>query len=150
MARPGVARRARWKGMLEMKTLAGVLVAICLSSAVLMAGGKAGGHKGGPVAAVSSLPNPLGFPDTAVGDISAIQTATFYNVGQAPLYFTQFQVPPDFAIVQNTCVTYVPVGQTCTISFVFRPTRSGIIGEDLYIFGNMNYVYVQGLIGKGI
>jgi len=92
----------------------------------------------------------MAFPDTALGDISSIQTATFYNVGQTPLYFTRFQVPPDFEIVLNTCVAYVPVGQTCAISFVFRPTRTGIVGEDLYLFGNINYVYVQALIGKGI
>ncbi len=150
MASPAVAQRARRKGILEMKTLAGVLVAICLSSAVLMAGGRARGNNGGPVAAVSSLPNPMAFPDTVVGDISSIRTATFYNVGQTPLYFTRFQVPPDFEIVLNTCVAYVPVGQTCAISFVFRPTRTGIIGEDLYLFGNINYVYTQALIGKGI
>jgi len=67
-----------------------------------------------------------------------------------PLYFINFQVPPDFAIVQNTCVTYVPLGGTCAISLVFRPTSSGMIGEYLYISGNMNYVYAQALIGNGI
>lgn len=117
-----------------------------LSCGVLTASAK----KGGPVAVVVSLPNPLGFPDTPVGGISAIRTATFYNVGQLPLYFTNFQVPPDFAIVQNTCVAYVPVGKSCTISFVFRPGATGAIGEYLYISGNMSYVYAQALMGKGI
>jgi hypothetical protein len=41
--------------------------------------------KSGPIAAVTSLPNPLAFPDTLVGGVSDIRTATFYNIGQLPL-----------------------------------------------------------------
>ena len=89
-----------------------------------MACSAAGDKKSGPAAAVTSLPNPLAFPDTTVGTVSDVRTTTFYNIGQLPLYFTNFQVPPDFAIVQNTCVTYVPVGGTCAISLVFRPTSA--------------------------
>ena len=129
-----------------MKMLAKLLAVVCLSCALLMAGA----NKGGRVAAVASLPNPLGFPDTVVGGISDVRTATFFNVGQVPLYFTNFQTPPDFAIVQNTCAAYVLVCKTCTISFVFRPTHSGTIGEDLFLYGNMAYPYVQGLMGNGI
>ena len=129
-----------------MKKLAKSLAIICLFSGVLAAGDK----KSGPAAVVTSLPNPLAFPDTAVGAVSAVRTATFYNIGQLPLYFTNFQVPPDFAIAQNTCVTYIPVGRTCTISLVFRPNASGSIGEYLYLTGNMNYVYAQALLGKGL
>ncbi len=129
-----------------MRMLAKLLAIVCLSCAVL----SAGTHKGGPVAAVASLPNPLGFPDTEVWGTSAIRTATFYNVGQVALNFTQFQMPPDFQIVQNTCVVWIPAGKTCTISFVFRPTHTGTIGEDLFIYGNMRYPYVQALMGNGI
>src|SRR5438132_10323868 len=107
----GLARQQSGERHLEVKTLAKLLVLICLLSGVLAARDK----KSGPVAAVTSLPNPLAFPATAAGSISDIRTATFYNIGQLPLYFTNFQVPPDFAIVQNTCVTYVPVGGTCAI-----------------------------------
>ncbi len=129
-----------------MKKLAKSLAIVCLLSGVLAAGDR----KSGPAAVVTSLPNPLAFPDSAVGSVSAVRSATFYNIGQLPLYFTNFQVPPDFAIVQNTCVTYIPVGGTCAISLVFRPTSSGMIGEYLYISANMNYVYAQALIGNGI
>jgi hypothetical protein len=98
------------------------------------------------------LPNPLGFPDTEIWGTSAIRTATFYNVGQVALNFTQFQMPPDFQIVQSTCMVWIPASETCTISFVFRPTHTGTISEDLFIFiyGNMRYPYVQALIGNGI
>ena len=125
---------------------AGLLAIVCLLSGGLAAGAK----KSGQVAAVVSIPNPLGFPDTTVGGISAIRTVTFYSTGQAPLYISRFDVPPDFAILQNTCVTYIPVGKTCTISLVFRPSASGSIGEYLYLSGNMNYVYAQALLGNGL
>ena len=129
-----------------MRTLARLLAIVCLLCAVLMAGT----HKRTPIAAVVSIPNPLAFPDTEVGATSTVLSATFYNVGQAPLTLTQFQMPPDFQIAQNTCLVWIPVGQSCTISFVFRPTHTGTISEDLYISGNMPFPYVQVLMGNGI
>jgi hypothetical protein len=63
------------------KKLAKLLAVICLLSGVLAARDK----KSGPIAAVTSLPNPLAFPDTLVGGVSDIRTATFYNIGQLPL-----------------------------------------------------------------
>jgi len=129
-----------------MKTLVALAACVCLLSSGLAGGAR----KSREAAAVVSVPNPLTFPDTPVGGISAIRTATFYSTGQIPLYISRFDVPPDFAIVQNTCVTYVSVGGSCTISLVFRPTTSGSVGEYLYLSGNMNYVYVQALIGQGI
>jgi hypothetical protein len=142
----GLAREQSGERDLDVKKLAKLLAIICLFCGVLAASNK----KSGPAAAVTSLPNPLAFPDTTVGTVSEVRTVTFYNIGQLPLYFTNFQVPPDFAIAQNTCVTYVPVGGTCAISLVFRPMSSGTIGEYLYVSGNMNYVYAQALLGNGL
>jgi hypothetical protein len=129
-----------------MRKLAAVLAMVCLFCAVLMGGP----HKRTAVAAAVSIPNPLAFPDTEVGATSTVLTATFYSVGQAPLNLAQFQMPPDFQIAQNTCLVWIPVGKSCTISFVFRPTHTGSIGEDLFISGNMPFPFVQALLGNGI
>ena len=119
----------------EMKKASVVLICVCLLAGGLLAATK---RKGSTTAAVVSVPNPLAFPDTLVSGISAIRSATFYSTGQVPLYIFGFDAPPDFAIVQNTCVAYVPVG------------KSGSVGEDLYLTGNMNYVYAQALLGKAL
>ena len=130
-----------------MKKASVLLICVCLLAGGLRAGTK---RNGSPMAGVVSFPNPLVFPSTPVGGISTIRNATFYSTGKIPLYISRFDVPPDFAIVQNTCVAYVPVGKSCTISLVFRPTASGSMGEYLYLAGNMNYIYVQALLGNGL
>ena len=103
--------------------------------------------KPGQVAAVTGFPNPLGFPTIQVGQMSAIEKVAFFNVGNVPLSFTYFQMPLDFQIVQNTCVATVPVGGHCEIDFVFKPTRTGSIGEYLVMYGNMAGPYYQALAG---
>jgi hypothetical protein len=125
-----------------MKTICSALLLIVLCATVLSARSKTGA-----VAAVTAFPNPLGFPATEVGQISPIQKATFYNAGNVSLTFTYFQTPLDFQIVQNTCVATVPVGRSCDIYFVFKPTRTGSIGKYLVVYGNMAAPYYEALAG---
>ena len=129
-----------------MKTLSAVLLFAVVSCSLLSAGPNKG-KDSGQVAAISGFPNPLGFGKTEVGQISRIEKVTYYNVGNVPIELTYFQMPLDYQILQNTCVADVPVRGSCDIYLVFKPTRTGNIGEYLIIHGNMMGPYYQALAG---
>jgi hypothetical protein len=46
--------------------------------------------------------------------------------------------PGQFAITGTNCITTLPVGGTCTINVVFRPTAAGAYSATLTIRDNVN------------
>jgi hypothetical protein len=74
---------------------------------------------------------------------------TFYNVGQLPLFLTQFAMPPDFYTLANNCLSSIP-GRDLHHHVRLSADAGGRHREDLYVYGNMNEVYLQALIGNGI
>jgi hypothetical protein len=83
-----------------------------------------------PVFALTIEPPNVGFPFTAVGDTSPARTAVVRNTGNVPNQIssvsTTGSLAADYSVVSSTCVgATLPVGATCIIDVVFRPSDSG-------------------------
>jgi len=74
--------------------------------------------------AVSLSPTTLTFASATVGTISAAQTSTLTNIGNAPLNITGISASGDFAQT-NTCGTSLAIGASCQISVTFAPSAVG-------------------------
>jgi 6-phosphogluconolactonase (cycloisomerase 2 family) len=82
---------------------------------------------------LSLMPNPLNFPDTAVGRLSTPQTLTITNTGPATVRFNAISLSgvnaSDFQIANNQCQTPTSGGlsanASCTIDFTFNPQAAG-------------------------
>jgi minor extracellular serine protease Vpr len=95
----------------------------------------------------------LTFTSQKVGTTSSPQTVTFSNMGSATdaLGIGSISVSGDFKISANTCTSSVPAGSQCTISIVFKPTKTGTRKGALTIKDfNPSSPHVVTLTGTGI
>jgi len=75
-------------------------------------------------------PNPVNFPDTAVGSISASQVITVTSTGASAVTISSVALaggnPGDFTITNTTCpVPPATLSSSCTVSVAFAPTAQG-------------------------
>lgn len=117
---------------------------------------------GNGVAAVGLLgwqpASGLNYPDTAVGAVSASQTATLLNTGTASVLIRQVQVAganasdfsPDAA--SNSCHDGQPlgVGVSCTVGLTFVPNAAGARGATLNVLADAGAPPALPLSGNGI
>lgn len=77
---------------------------------------------------VSFSPSSVSFPQQLVGTTSSVLLVTMKNTGNANLDGTKaWSVSGDFAFGgAGTCGSSLAPGATCVISFVFKPTASGV------------------------
>jgi len=88
--------------------------------------------------AVTVAPASLSFPNTYVSSVSSAQTVTITNTGVATLNITGISASGDFTQT-NTCAALnnvLNVGQSCSVSVVFRPVASGSRSGSLSISDN--------------
>ncbi len=105
----------------------------------------------GAVAPYTVSPTSLAFGNEYVNVSSAVQSLTVTNSGTVALPLTSITLagtnPLQFSET-NTCGTSVAVGATCTISVVFKPTRTGSMSATLNIAAGDGTQTVA-LIGTG-
>jgi hypothetical protein len=82
-------------------------------------------------------PSGLTFASQAIGSISAVQSVTLTNSGQAALSLTSIATSGDFAQT-NTCGTTVAAGASCTIAVAFTPTAAGSRTGNVTVIDNTN------------
>jgi hypothetical protein len=70
-------------------------------------------------------PALLSFATVAVGQSSAVQTATVTNAGTVAAGALVATISPPFQLAQNTCPNSLAAGASCTAGVVFAPTASG-------------------------
>lgn len=82
-------------------------------------------------------PTSLSFGAVQAGHSSAPQNVTLSNTGNATLSITSVGFtglnPTDYLLQGNTCGTQVLAGAQCTITIVFKPTRTGIRKANLSV-----------------
>lgn len=97
-------------------------------------------------AMISVSPTTLVFADQAVGTVSATQSLTVTNTGNAPLNISQItislaQLPlgpqAEFFETDNCVGTSVAVGRTCTLQVRFGPAAVGDRSATLTIYANI-------------
>ncbi len=95
-------------------------------------------------------PNSLSFATQQVSTISAAQTITVTNTGDAPLAVSSIVIAGDFTET-DTCVgATVLVNQSCTVSVAFLPTATGARAGTLTLYGNvLGGQAVANLAGNG-
>ena len=77
---------------------------------------------------LSSTPNPLSFPSTAVGATSAAATVSILNDGTEPQTLGTLSLPSGsrFSISSDNCSDKtLAAGASCTVSLVFGPDHGG-------------------------
>ena len=93
----------------------------------------------GTAAAVSLSPASLAFGNLAIGTVSAAQTTTLTNSGNAALSISGLSVyganAGDF-VETNNCGNSVAAGANCTISVTFKPSASGAATATLAVADN--------------
>jgi hypothetical protein len=87
------------------------------------------------VPVVSLSTSTLTFNNQAIGGISAAQTVTLTNTGNAALAISGFTSSGDFAQVNN-CPTSVAAGAGCAINVTFIPLASGNLFGSITITDN--------------
>jgi 6-phosphogluconolactonase (cycloisomerase 2 family) len=104
-------------------------------------------------------PNPLNFPDTAVGMPSAAQTLTVTNTGPALVRFSAISLggtnAVDFQITTNQCQTptsgALSANASCTLSLTFNPRAAGARNATLTIASDgVGSPQTVNLTGNGI
>jgi len=93
----------------------------------------------GTAAAVSLSPASLAFGNLAIGTVSAAQTITLTNSGNAALSITGLSVYGANAgnfVESNNCGNSVAAGANCTISVTFKPSASGAATATLGVADN--------------
>ncbi len=89
-----------------------------------------------PAPAVGVSPTSMAFGDRSVGTVSATQTATVTNTGNASLTVSRATLggtnAGDFAIASNTCGT-IAAGSSCAIGVTFKPVAAGARSATLAI-----------------
>jgi hypothetical protein len=80
-------------------------------------------------------PSMLGFASTVLGQQSPIQSVTITSAGTAALTLGAPTTTPasEFTIVNNTCPTVLPIGNTCGIDVRFLPQAAGARSGSLTI-----------------
>jgi minor extracellular serine protease Vpr len=94
----------------------------------------------------------LTFASQTVGTTSTPQSVTFSNMGSATdtLGIGSITITGDFKITSNTCGSKVLAGSQCTISIVFKPTKTGARKGSLTIKDfNPSSPHVVTLTGTG-
>ncbi len=93
----------------------------------------------GTAAAVSLSPASLAFGNLAIGTVSAAQTTTLTNSGNAALSISGLSVYGANAgnfVETNNCGNSVAAGANCTISVTFKPSASGAATATLGVADN--------------
>lgn len=94
--------------------------------------------KAQPFAALS--PPTLKFPSTKVGTISASQTVTLKNTGNAPLAITSITVggtgASSFKILSKTCGSSLAATASCTFTVAFKPAKTGTLTSIISVIDN--------------
>ena len=80
-------------------------------------------------AALTIAPSQLTFAATPVGQVSATQTMTIANSGQAGIANLQLATTPGFTLdpTQTTCTAILNGGASCQAGILFSPTTGGAI-----------------------
>jgi hypothetical protein len=100
------------------------------------------GLSGPPVTAATAIltPGSLTFESQTVGTTSSPQTVTLANplngAATVALAIRSIETDGDFQVVQTTCASSLPAGDTCTVSVVFMPTAAGARTGRLIIVDN--------------
>lgn len=84
-------------------------------------------------AALTITPLQLSFPVTLIGQVSATQTVTVTNSGQAAIANLQLSVTPGFVLdaTKTTCAAALSGGASCTAGVYFAPSAPGAISGAL-------------------
>ena len=104
-----------------------------------------------PTGNLSASPATLSFGSATLNQMSAPQTVTLINPGQA-LSGIQFQVTGDYSLASSTCGTQIAANSTCTATLTFSPSQPGTrVGTLTVQSTNAGYVpLVVGLTGTGL
>jgi Domain of unknown function (DUF2341) len=97
----------------------------------------------------------LQFPDQLVGGMTAAQSASLWNTGNAPLPISAISLgganTADFTIVGSNCPVTLAVGSSCAVSVIFQPTASGIRSATLNVTDrSVNSPKTIALAGNGV
>lgn len=107
------------------------------------------------------LPSPIVTLDRTIVDFGGVVVNTtspgipirVTNTGQAGLNVSSVSIlgnPPEFTVQSDTCSgTPVPVGRSCTITPVFRPSAVGLRSATLRISDNAPGTHTVSLAGNG-
>jgi HYDIN/CFA65/VesB family protein/ASPM-SPD-2-Hydin domain-containing protein/centrosomal CEP192-like protein len=84
-------------------------------------------------AVLSILPGTLTFSATPVGDVSATQTATIANSGQAGITDLEVAVTAGYGLdpTKTTCTRVLNGGASCIAGVLFSPSAAGVITGSL-------------------
>lgn len=111
-----------------------------------------GNHVGKPRYKGSVLPSAMVFGMQTVNSQSATQTGVVTNVGTFALPIRAITGVGDW-IVTNNCPAVLQPGESCQISVVFRPSRSGLITGGVYVdtgdAGGTEFIQLMGT-GAGV
>jgi hypothetical protein len=80
--------------------------------------------------------NSLKFGEIAVGRTSRPQRITLTNSGSAIFRLSSLLASGDFSQINN-CKSILPIGQTCSMSVVFKPTAAGLRIGNIAITDNV-------------
>ena len=86
---------------------------------------------------MSVAPTGLTFGMQAVGTVSAAQTVTVTNIGNAPLVVSQVTTTGDFHSVDSCVGSPVAAGATCALQISFLPSATGTRSGLVTIYGNV-------------
>ena len=88
-------------------------------------------------AAITLSPTALTFTPQQVATLSASQTVTVTNTGNAPLTVNSIIVSGDFTQTNNCTSGPIAVNATCTVQVTFQPTAIGARSGLLTVYGNV-------------
>ena len=90
-----------------------------------------------PVQAVMFYESNVVFGPTTVGTTTTVLTNNIYNVGNAPVSLTGYNLTgtnsTEFAITLNNCPATLGVGGVCTVEFTFTPAATGLRTANLQV-----------------
>ena len=129
-----------WQQLMLRLALISAVLAVCVIWGGLVAPVSAESTASAPV--VSLSPTSLSFGNHQVNTISAAQTVTLKNSGDAPLSIKGIGLSgpnsSDFH-QQNTCLSSsstLAAGASCTINVTFTPSAEGVLSASLSIADN--------------
>jgi hypothetical protein len=126
---------ARWRPV----TLAFATTLLVIGVWVACGGGGSGGVSSSPAPAVGLSPTSLTFASQNVGTISAAQSVTLSNNGNATLSISNIAISGtnsgDFAQT-NACGSSLVAGADCAINVTFKPAATGARSASLAITDN--------------
>jgi hypothetical protein len=78
-------------------------------------------------------PAEMTFNEATLGHASAAQTGTISNTSSVNATGLTLAVTAPFSLTQNTCVTTLAAGASCTVGLVFTPTGNGSVAGSLTV-----------------